>query len=216
MTVGVFQVTNINVILRAIKVIRINGRVFFVVSAHFQKEARHIQIFFVFGVAVKLNQCQLDFLVAGRHKACRVFYQKYALNQITIALHDFEKTISAGCLVISDGSFDEVSCAVELVAVAIREDQMRIDLLMLGIEISVITLCMFHTFYQFFAKCLVLVHILFALFNEVSNGFHPFCNVRIKKVVRAFSIFVIVKAQCIKATGFLKAFSNVGEGDGCV
>ena len=70
-TVGTLQVTDIHVILRAKAVVLINGLVLFVVAAHLQKEARHLQVFFSFGVAVKLDECQLDLLVTGSHKLRR-------------------------------------------------------------------------------------------------------------------------------------------------
>ena len=164
-------------------------------------------------MAIKLNERELDFLVTGCYKSCGIFHKEYALDQVTVTLHYLEKTVTSRRLVIGNSGFDEVSCAVKLVAIAVRKYQVRINLLMLGIEISVIALCAPHTFDEFFAKRLVLAHAFGVLLYEIGYCFHPFCNVRIKKVMRLFACFVIIESQCIKATAFLKSFANVDKGN---
>ena len=133
---------NIYVILRAVWIIR-NIFVFYVIGTPVdEKELCHLLIFFVSGVAIELVECQLNFLMPRCHKRGGLFGDEGALNAIAVSLHNLQKTVSARCLVIGNRRLDQVPRTVKLMMTAILEDIFRFDLLVLGIQISVRTLCL--------------------------------------------------------------------------
>ena len=81
------------------------------------EEAGHLQIaFFICGV-VKLDQRQLDLLVAGVARDLALFRTKSFADQIGVAAHGIQEIAAPGGVKMRDRGFDKMPCAVELMAV---------------------------------------------------------------------------------------------------
>ena len=173
-------------------------------SAFINKPRRHLQIFFVLCVAVKLNESKLDFLMTGRVKRYFVLIYKYFFYMIGITADYTEQLVLAGRLIIGYRRLNQMPEAVELMTVTQLEFCVRLQSQIKRVVISVLVGVFFDeidNIVNYFFKALILFVSCY-----VCDAFDPFCNIGIPKKMRFVWVAVLpVAFKGIKASGIRKA-----------